>query len=48
MVIPLHWSHPVKNVGDVDLRLFNASDLALDRSAVDSRTRDAITIVIKP
>jgi len=30
IVIPLHWSHAVKNDGRIDLWLFNASDLAFD------------------
>ncbi len=41
IVIPLHWSHAVKNDGGMDLWLFNASDLAFDPG-----NRDAITRVV--
>lgn len=43
IVIPLNWSHAVKNDGGMDLWLFNASDLAFDPAA-----RDAITRVVTP
>lgn len=39
IVVPLHWSHAVKNDGGIDLWLFNASDLAFAHGARDAVTR---------
>jgi hypothetical protein len=39
IVIPLHWSHAIKNDGSIDLWLFNASDLAFDPGNHDAVTR---------
>jgi hypothetical protein len=39
IVIPVNWSHAVKNDGGRDLWLFNASDLAFDPAARDAITR---------
>jgi hypothetical protein len=39
IVVPLHWSHAVKNDGGIDLWLFNASDLAFAYGARDAVTR---------
>lgn len=41
IIVPRYWSHAIRNDGGKDVWLFNASDMAFDRTLPDPADRDA-------